>query len=198
MYNLNLKTLKSLAKLAPKSDVRYYLQGVYVDFQADQTLYAVCNGHYLVMVQEPASGDELLHMVIPRETLISQKFGYNDPEVYQMTVSGNNCTVRNTIFQPIDGNYPDWQKLIPDYEQIAINNPGQQFNPDYLKLISDCFQTVSGSKFPPAILYNKSDTGPGVIVGNDSFMGIIMPMRTEGSGIPDWFSNGRTQLKQVA
>ena len=198
MYNLNLKTLKALAKLAPKSDVRYYLEGVYVDFQADQTLYVVTNGHYLVMVQGPASDSQPLTLIIPRETLISQKFGHNDPEVYEMTVSGNNCTVRNTIFQPIDGNYPDYQRLIPDYDQVAINNPGQQFNPDYLKLISDCFQTVSGSKHPPAVLYNKSDTSPGVIVGNDSFMGIIMPMRTEGSGIPEWFSNGRIQLKQVA
>ena len=192
MYIVNVKVLNELSKIAPKDDVRYYLNGVYVDIQVDHVYYVVTNGHYAVIYRDEVKdnahdGLEPIQMIMPADILKKLKADkYTD--LWPMQKTGDQWQIMDSIFKPVDATYPDYTKILPKPDAVSAKNPGQQFNTEYLHKINACYQKITGRKLRfLKVLYNCNNESPALLVG-DSFTAVIMPMRHEDNiNLPDWY-----------
>lgn len=66
----------------------------------------------------------------------------------------------------IDGTYPDWRKVLP---QASKNDVVRGFNGDYLKTFGRALTLRGDTHHAPHLVMN----------GDDNFLGVAMPMRTE-------------------
>ena len=188
MYEVNLKVLNKLAKLAPKENIRYYLNGVQVNIYPDHSIYAVTNGHYLAMYQETIENPDTVSLIIPRETLVNTKPISKYANKARLEQSGDQWVIQNTMFHAVDATYPDIIKVLPSPDNLSADNPAQDFNIDYLYALNKCYQKVSGMKLGNLrIMYNKDKTSGAFLDGNDQFIAVLMPMRQEAGTTPEWY-----------
>jgi DNA polymerase III sliding clamp (beta) subunit (PCNA family) len=62
-FEVDLKILKALLPLTPKTDIHYYLNGVYVKFEATKTIYVATNGQDVARVH--ISDPKFLGLIMP-------------------------------------------------------------------------------------------------------------------------------------
>ena len=146
---VNLKHLQSLAKhIAPKSDVRYYLNGVLLEVTDKGRYYVATCGHKLVAIRESRQEDDIEgQYILPRDVILGikiQKAGRNPVEYADLDVSGAKPKLdycgTGTVFSCIDGKFPDWRRVMP----TKVSGEVAQFNPDYLVALRDCATATVG------------------------------------------------------
>jgi len=180
---VNLKTINALAKyIAPKADVRYYLNGVLVEVTDAGRFYVATDGHKLVTIRESRQeADPIGQWIIPRDVILNiklQKAGRTVLEFAELETDGAKAKIdycgTGTVFSFVDGKFPDWRRVIPSKTSGEI----AQFNPDYLVAIRDCAAaTVGISGYSGlSLLHNGSSTSL-YQANSPDFIGIIMPLR---------------------
>lgn len=144
-FTVNLRVINALAKIAPKKDIRYYLQSVCVEAAPDAIYYVATNGHMLTVVREEyqecdSAPDKATQYLIPREIAAKVKPGKHgldhgvlsiapkttiggDPAPAEFTLR-NGETIGGTL---VDGTFPDWRRVVPR----ELSGATAQFNPDY-------------------------------------------------------------------
>ena len=121
---------------APKDDVRYYLNGVWVEWNETKTRVVVTNGHYMyVNEHEPqySPNEGSCGFIIPREVLAKVKPTANTSKrsnAYIVTAEKRStqegvelfdCTIRecgeNTVtsFSNTVGKFPDYKRVVPHF-----------------------------------------------------------------------------------
>ncbi|RZS80633.1 hypothetical protein [Pigmentiphaga kullae] len=187
------KLLKAAAYAAAKSDIRWYLQGVYIEATADQTIAVATNGHFMVAVRDQAKNEvsEPTSLILPAKIVAAlskpvvagrwdhahrlQRVGGNK---WSCELPGWGCGLSAT-FSQVDGKYPDWRRVIPS---SMSGEPGV-FNQQYVHLIHEAAKAFTNSKQTNVIVMAD---GPvkGAVVRADTarigdFIGIVMPIRSE-------------------
>lgn len=189
-----------LAWLAPAmstEETRYYLNGVYID----NTKAVATDGHRLHL--SPLKTDSPINVIIPRPLValaVKHKVKtVNIGESYSaFTASGFTFYAKN-----IDGNYPDYTKAIPQYNNktitiknkipklkgwIAINEAGETFTYTYKGkdrnvLHGESFEPTIGfsseyfSLYGDCVTFKYEDARTPVIIEQGSNMAILMPVR---------------------
>jgi len=127
---INGTHLASALLVAPKGDIRYYLNGVYVEWSATVTRTVATNGHILWIadhdrmtkgdgpfeINDYASGS----MIVPRAALETLKPKAN--ERYAIVIDGGIHTIRNVketggiLFSPVEGKFPDYVRVLPTFD----------------------------------------------------------------------------------
>jgi DNA polymerase-3 subunit beta len=193
--------IKALLICAAKHDVRYYLKGVCVDARANGDVVLVAtDGHRLLAypiiggansVEGLAPGE----YIIPREALEAVKPAKAgrvtlpiqidivtapdtpDPERVGVTIKGKtSITVTgatSTVTAPIDGQYPNWRRIVP----ASTSGEIAQFNADYVSGFGDVCKLLGG-KYGPYINHNGSACA--VVTNLPGALGLLMPMRMDG------------------
>lgn len=163
--------LQAMSILASKKDVRYYLNGVYVIGTADKVRFVATDGHILgLYLNEDLLPDENFDLIIPNE--IIAKLEKN--KEHELSFVEGKWQIDNLIFTPIDGKFPDYQRVLPRTE---MTNEVAQFNPDFIARFQKVGKMLVKNAVP-TIAHNG--TGSALVdIGLPNFVGVMMPIRTE-------------------
>lgn len=201
-FTVTQSALKAMLQFASTKDVRYYLNGVNVEFDANSARLIATDGHIMGCLEQtdkfykdapPPS--ETRSLIIPRETIealsaIKLGKGLDGWIIFSEGPNGWTASLMgNTIsFAPIDGMFPDWRKVVPYGELSGI---GGQFNPALLARIAKAQTILDGTKVPlPTIIHNGKD-GATFKAGN--IEGVIMPLRTNDGPPKKLFDMAKTE-----
>lgn len=180
---VNFKTINALAKyIAPKADVRYYLNGVLVEVTENGRFYVATDGHKLVTIREARQEtDENGQWIIPRDVILGiklQKAGRVILESAEFTQENGKASITycgtETRFGLVDGKFPDWRRVIPSKTTGEI----AQFNPDYLVSIRDCAAaTVGIGRYEGLNILHNGGNASLYQCNDHTFIAVIMPLR---------------------
>lgn len=192
---IDAKQLRSLRHIAPKNDVRYYLNGVLVQCDNRGKYYVATDGHRLACYFDQwAEGEEPcdVEIIIPGDVIRAMKVSRHLPYCLLSTDDGTQWKLATLngaalVFTPIDGKFPDWQRIIPTE---TSGEPGA-FDLDYLASFNDVIREVSHINYSCALHANGPDSP--AFVSHPScpnFIGLLQamsgPATSEKFKRPDW------------
>ena len=182
-FSIKQSQLKALLTLAPKSDIRYYLCGVFVEYNATTTRLVVTDGHKLGILNHHSEDNQGAGtVIIPREVIENlPKAGKIDPLLiftkeekqgyWKITGMGI-----QTIFAQVEGTFPDYRRVC----QFTTDGTAANFNYEYLTQFLKVQHLLGGSKFATLNLYQNGNSSALVhLAGVDNFVGVVMPMRAD-------------------
>ena len=186
-------SLKALALIAAKNDVRHYLNGILIDTTTPGRVHLVsCDGHRALIVGNAKVDGKIEagQFIVPIEAITSAKPVRKDPitidiEPVDATVAKYTVTGKLTgTGRTIDGRFPDWRRIIPALRtgQGELAHFNMQYVGDFGRAaeLLDC-------KYPHIV--HNGENAAWVNLGSDAF-GILMPIRGDTvvgcGGIVTW------------
>ena len=128
-FSILRKQLKAMSRLAPKSDTRYYLNGLHVVQDNRGTYIESTNGHVLgrLLINETPVANPC-SVILPLESVKTlAATGKKGMETICFSVDGVKITAINPqgetmIFQAVKGKFPDCDRVVPTVTVIAPLN----------------------------------------------------------------------------
>ena len=117
-----------------QQDVRYYLNGLYLEIHDKRLRGVATDGHRMAVADAEcdAAGVERLDVIVPRKAIheISRLLGGNEEQV-RLEFGSNHMrlTVGEVVFTSklIDGKFPDYTKVIPNNQSKSVRLDRQVF-----------------------------------------------------------------------
>lgn len=189
MIKFQAKYLPMLFPFMAKKDVRYYLNGVYIE-PADVGVYLVAtDGHKMAVIHD-AEGEcaEARVFSLRRDAMRFCKgqepyapFVTIDPASQRLMVAD---TVEERYLQPgkcfIEGKYPDWRRILPDFKKLSPGSPATM-NATYLSEVAAISPKHRG--FSAMRLWSMGTENDPVVIQFGTIpemLGIVMPVRGYG------------------
>ena len=177
---MKTRYLKAAALCQSKEGTRYYLKGVAIqpiDGQPGFNIIAT-DGHRLFAAYD--DNKEIIvpdPIIIPSDAIKKALTGYKE-DYCTLGQSDGQWYLNDIRFTPIDGQFPDWQRIIPQ----QISGETATFNPKYLNDFAKAFGFVANTRaqyIVPHVHHNGSS--PAIVThGDQPCFGLLMPMRSEG------------------
>jgi DNA polymerase-3 subunit beta len=182
-FSIKQSQLKALLTLAPKSDIRYYLCGIFVEYNATTTRLVVTDGHKLGIFNHHSQDNQGAgSLIIPRDVIENlPKAGKIDPlliftkeeKAGYWKITGMGI---QTIFAQVEGTFPDYRRVC----QFTTDGTVANFNYEYLTQFLKVQHLLGGSKTATLNLYQNGNSSALVhLAGVDNFVGVVMPMRAD-------------------
>lgn len=172
--------LTELNKLAPKNEVRYYLNGVHVFSRDGRLCFEITNGHYMARLIHENYHGEQIDIIISRSSLdrykIEKDFSIEIVKKDNFTAIIS-CAGIDYTAELIEGAFPDIDKIIPSIEREELP---ATYNPDYLSGITKAWRGMFGMKKDTVKIVQYGQAAPGMVqyLEDDySFSAAIMPLR---------------------
>tara|TARA_R110000868_G_scaffold43655_5_gene146637 strand:+ start:1634 stop:2230 length:597 start_codon:yes stop_codon:yes gene_type:complete len=192
---LTIEQVKALLVIAPKSDVRYYLNGALLEVRDDRAWLVATDGHRMLVIRPTAriEGNDCRdgQYVIPRDLLAGAEvkkggFLFLSVDQYQGENSARARIITGTgeIAMPtVDAKFPDWRRVVPR----DASGAWAHYDPAYVGDFGAIAELISGARINARIHPNGSDAAP-VDLGTDEALGLLMPIRAENFPYarPDW------------
>ena len=183
-FHIKQTTLDAMLLIAAKKDIRYYLNGVYIEFN-DQTTRAVgCDGHKLGIFQNAAPDNRGNgFIIVPREVIenLPKKcdiLTFSQISDTHWEINTGNATIK---FAPCDAKYPDFRRVVHGIQTAGTSGVAAGFNLDYLNQFEKCGNILAGSKLRMGNrlrLHHNGDAAALVLLNCvDGFAGVVMPLR---------------------
>jgi len=189
---INLDYLKAAAAYASTEETRFYLKGVYVSVHpdADTVTYVATNGHVLFAAcdhldsTDDVEGDGA--WIVPLDFIKGLKLPRNSALRYAAfegatgglasPVTGRRVNVSGAVegaFTPVDGEFPEWQNVVP--KELREAGKAAQFDGRYLALLE---QTAKALGTPHPVIHFNGDNPTPVTFGSETHaFAVIMPRR---------------------
>jgi DNA polymerase-3 subunit beta len=179
-------TIKALLLIAPKADIRYYLNGVCADVRNGAATLVATDGHRLLAV--PVAADDVEsaidgQYIIARDVLDAVKpvkipRSDNLPLTIEIADARITITGATTATSPtVDGRYPDWRRVTP----TSANNEPAQYQPEYIGAFGKVGELFGGKNVKCVIHHNGLGAAL-VTFPTSEAIGVIMPLRVETTG----------------
>ncbi len=212
---INADYLRALTHISAKADIRYYLNGVFVDIRARETRYIASNGHMLAVIRDEARAEDAdqvpARYIIPFATCKTAHSHKGVMAVLHYNAADQlaRCTIDNLAkdgvlaFTPIDGKYPDFARVVPS----KVDGKPGAYNWSYLdafdRMAAIAWPVGKNSKPLSVELYQNGAEGAAlVLAGGREFLGVVMPVRNNAPGtspvLPVWWAGEPAKLKAVA
>ena len=183
-FHVKQSTLDALLLIAAKKDIRYYLNGVYIEYDATTTRAIGCDGHKLGIYQAAAPDNRGAgSLIIPRDVIenLPKKCGiltFSQISDTHWEINTGNATIK---FAPCDAKYPDFRRVVSSIQTAGTSGAAAGFNLDYLNQFEKCGNILAGSKLRVGNrlrLHHNGDAA-GLVLLNcvDGFAGVVMPLR---------------------
>lgn len=183
--------LKGMLLAAAKEDVRYYLNGIYFD-TAKGRLVAT-TGHVMIIAKmtfEP-NVKSVDPVIVPRAMIETALKGAKSDALVAVEIGprpqkGSTSQVRSVRLitgatsvsgTEVDAKYPDYERVVPK----KFNGETAQLNHEYVGTIGKALCLIAmgkSAKTPVSAQHNGTECA--VFAADDSAVGLIMPMRTDG------------------
>jgi DNA polymerase-3 subunit beta len=185
-FSIKQSQLKAMLNLAAKQDIRFYLCGVFVEFNQTTTRLVATCGHKLGVLNHSSEDNQGAgSLIIPREVIenLPKATRSFDPELTITKFDGNatGWTIvipggTQIVFQQIDGNFPDYRRVC----NFKTSGEAANFNYEYMVQFLKVQHALGGSKTCTVNLYQNGTSGALVtLAGVDNFAGVIMPIRSD-------------------
>lgn len=189
MIEIKSGALNAMLNLSGKKDIRYYLNGVLVQVHENRLRLVATDGHVMGIYQDEIASDDSFQIVIPNE--IISKLDKKQNNI--LTNADGVWKIDNISFAPIDGQYPDYMRVLP---REPLTKEMAQFNPDF---ITRFHKVAKGFGFKAGLLgiTHNGQNAALVDIGMPlNFVGIMMPLRSDMgmTSVPAWLNH----LKEVA
>jgi hypothetical protein len=119
---------------APKSDVRYFLNGVYVS----GGWIEATNGHYLFRAKVDTGRQKRLFTLIGNIPAKAHTTEISFPRKVATHKDAYGKVIGVSYVEEIDGKFPDCKKLIDGFEPVGVDSIG--YNPEYMGLPHKLFK----------------------------------------------------------
>jgi hypothetical protein len=179
--SIQASAIRAATICAAKKDIRYYLQGVYINV-AHRDYATVCgtDGHVLFAGRatiENMAGDLLpFNMIVPLDVV--KKIDKKAHAVILESLPDGTYLLDGTRFAPLDGRFPDYSRVIPRIGQIQPESakPGQF---DYALIVrgNDALNTYYGGKIKVYPLEQRGNDSAVMHNGENVAVVVVMPMR---------------------
>jgi len=180
---INIEVTHALFHLAAEKDIRQYLNGIYVDFQLDKTVYVATNGHLVGIYTEAAQNEHAFSVIIPRDVVKQLKLKLKTGKakwgklIYDLESKAgrilNSANSQDLGFTPPPGTYPNYQRVIPE----ETSGEAGQFNAEYIYAFVQVNKAL-GARYPGMVKIDHNGEGAALIHFSDAaFTGILMPCR---------------------
>jgi DNA polymerase-3 subunit beta len=189
IINVKQSTLDAMLLIAGKKDIRYYLNGVYLEWNSTLTRAVGCDGHKLAVMNETRDDNQGAgSIIIPRDVIERLPKRSNTNYVVSITCTGVEDNKRWAIvaagvsvsFTPCDAKYPDWRRVS---QGIKTSGEAAGFNLDYLVAFEKAGAILGGGKCRVGnrtrIHHNGRDGAIITLDGIDGFAGVVMPLREQ-------------------
>ena len=182
-FNVKQSTLDALLLIAGKKDIRYYLNGLYIEFDATTTRVVGCDGHKLGIYQETKENTGAGSLIILRSTIenLPKKAGdltFIQDENNQWRINAENCAV---FLTPENAQYPDFRRVVSSIQTAGTSGVAAGYNLNYLNDFEKCGNLLGGNKLRMGnrlrLHHNGDAAGLVLLSCVDGFAGVIMPMR---------------------
>jgi len=182
---LNISTLKAATFCAARNDARYYLRGVYIEILPDDNRVDITSTDGQVLSHfsetlEYCSLKEPVSVIVPLETvqavLKMQKKGF-----VSLSCSYSDSWQLGAItFQPVEGKYPDYRRIILNFDDVAKgNHGGLQFNPESLLKCHKAIRAFTGERYSDGILTEYDETKALIHDRTSNAVCVCMSMRVK-------------------
>lgn len=187
-FTIKLSALQGMVQLAGNKDIRYYLNGVRVEFNSSNIRLIATDGHKIGIFQDDTNSVGLGKLTIPRtfiESLPKAKIRENPTlTISQDTVNPTlwHCEYGNnkTSFYEIEGQYPDYSRVLSG---VKTSGKPSQFNDQYIAQFKKCglmLTFLNKDHFFPTI-YHNGDSCALVELPTlqGKFVGGLMPIKCD-------------------
>tara|TARA_Y100000114_G_C11754272_1_gene326026 strand:- start:819 stop:1487 length:669 start_codon:yes stop_codon:yes gene_type:complete len=183
-FNLTVNELKAFNLIANHKDAtRYYLQGINVQFipETNKLCFVVTDGHRMIFKVTDAPENmtsDFQSFIIPATTIKQVIIGLKADDIVtfkNFTVNNvNTYKAGNLEFSPIDGDYPDWRRILNPTCKGEI----AQFNPAYIGDFGKIAKLI-GNKSGYIHIHHDDKGSPAFIdVGNSEYFAVLMPIKS--------------------
>ena len=182
-FTIDQNSLNALLVLAAKKDIRYYLNGLHIEFTPEFTRVIACDGHKLGIYQKAVDSFNIGcgSITIPREVIENLpknagllEFAQFDANLWQLTAGSVSLK-----FAPCDSKYPDFRRVVDQANKTSGEAAG--FNLNYLNEFEKCGNLLAGRKIKIGnrvrIHHNGQNGALITLNGLPNFAGIVMPLR---------------------
>jgi DNA polymerase-3 subunit beta len=180
--SIQASAIRAATICAAKKDIRYYLQGVYINV-AHRDYATVCGTDGHVLFAGRAAIDTLdgqqsapWSMIVPLD--VAKKIDKKAHAVILESLPDGTYLLDGTRFAPLDGRFPDYRRVIPRMDQIqaAPVAPGHF---DYALIVrgNDALNTYYGGKVKVYPLEQRGNDSAVMHNGENVAVVVVMPMR---------------------
>ena len=179
--SIQASAIRAATICAAKKDIRYYLQGVYINV-AHRDYATVCgtDGHVLFAGRatiENMAGDLLpFNMIVPLD--VAKKIDKKAHAVILESLPDGTYLLDGTRFAPLDGRFPDYSRVIPLIGQVQPESakPGHF---DYALIVrgNDALNAYYGGKAKVYPLEQRGNDSAVMHNGENVAVVVVMPMR---------------------
>lgn len=179
--------IKAVAYAMAVKDIRYYLNGMLIQHNGQETRLIAIDGHRLHACIVKHKGAELLPEVIEAimpdslvKTILKAKPGRYGSKEIAFTIDGTR--IQADLFDgtsasatAIAGEFPDYHRVIP----TEFSGVVAQYNPEYLLDAELGAQAwLESGKATPCFCHNGNSAGG---IALDGFVAIVMPRRADAT-----------------
>lgn len=183
-FHVQQSTLDAMLQLAGKKDIRYYLNGVYIEFDATTTRAVGCDGHKLGIYQAAAPDNRGNgSIIIPRDVIenLPKKAGiltFSQVTETHWAIDTGAATIK---FVPCDAKYPDFRRVVHPIQTAGTSGVAAGFNLEYFNQFEKCGNLLAGTKLRVGnrLRLHHNGDGAALVLLNcvEGFAGVVMPMR---------------------
>lgn len=166
-----VEAVKNAASMAAQNDVRYYLNGVALDIKKEYTNVVATDGHRLIKIKLNCENESELErlIIIPNEA-VSGFIKSMDEQPVSMNIASTFVQFSDDVVefqsQLLDGKYPDYNRVIPQNNNLEFNFIGKE--------LKDAISRVAifgdGKNTPLRIAIDGSECVV-TVAGNDNTQG---------------------------
>lgn len=179
---VNVRHLAATLHLAAKQDVRYYLNGVFVEATESETRCVGINGHVIGVARDACVNgmdrQPVVALIVPRnivELIVKTTKGKGHIALWCTDGKWVAKTGQSDIaFEPIDGRYPEYRAVIPQESSGEV----AQYNPELMALFTKAAKSL-GSRSVPEVTHNGLNGTLVTLDGSSDFLGVVMPFRVK-------------------
>ena len=177
MLIIQRSQLKAASHSMAKGDTRYYLNGLLIQSNnTGQVAIVSTDGHRLfagLIVKEGFDGPSDLSVIIPADVVKKECKGKGGIILRQ---NADQWQLGDTVFTPIDGTFPNWQRVTAEVYNNDDTSSGQ-FNCTYLADAQKALGDWCGISYV-AVQHHGQHTA---LLATESAYVLVMPMRVSES-----------------
>lgn len=182
-YTIKPNELEAISLSASTEQTRYYLNGVYITGNA----MVATDGHRLAglrLSEASSEGFILGNADIKKALQLYKSVPLKQRGDVEIRIVGETLLVINKsenvgsfLFKPVDGNFPDYTRVIPT--NTDEGKPVTSFNAAYMADFDKMSRLLTGNKTSCIRLRSTGDDAPLLvdIAGAGEFTGVLMPKR---------------------
>ena len=181
--------LKAAIHCAATKDVRYYLNGVNIEFchgDVPHINLISTDGHVLSALRVPLVYREGAQtadfsLIVPLSAIVSATKGAGKVITLSSMLDGR-YALGDTLVLPIDDRFPDWQRVIP--MTTGLTPASATYRPEFLLRGAKCLRDFfNAPKLIPTMLCRGDDGG---IMHNGDNSAVVVIMPSKSINLPDY------------